>query len=152
MWVADLDPLQELWSTNRGKKQKINPDTEAVELVPDNSQPASISELAKTISSTEPRFTFYRFTHSHDGSESSPVLFFYTCPPAPGTRAIKFRMMYPLMKRAVLAVAETEMGLPIAKKFEIEEPSEITEATVLEELHPKVQTRQAFSRPKRPGR
>jgi twinfilin-like protein len=60
--------------------------------------------------------------------------------------------MYPLMKRAVLTVAETEMGLPIAKKFEIEEPSEITEATVLEELHPKVQTRQAFSRPKRPGR
>lgn len=132
--------------------QKINPDSEVVELVPENSDPSSISELARVISATEPRFTFYRFAHSHGGSESSPVLFFYTCPPAPGTKAIKFRMMYPLMKRAVLTVAETDVGLKIEKKFEVEEPSEITEGSVLGELHPKVETRQAFSRPKRPGR
>lgn len=80
------------------------------------------------------------------------MLFFYTCPTAPGTKAIKFRMMYPLMKRAVLAAAEGEIGLRVEKRFEVEEPSEITEDAVLGELHPKVQTRQAFSRPKRPGR
>lgn len=61
-------------------------------------------------------------------------------------------MLYPLMKRAVLTVAEQHAGVKIEKKFEVEEPSEITEAGVLEDLHPKVATRQGFSRPKRPGR
>lgn len=94
----------------------------------------------------------FRFTHTHNGAEQSPILFFYTCPITPGTKAIKYRMMYPLMKRAVLEVADKEAGLKIEKRFEVEEPSEITEQTVLEDLHPKVTARQGFSRPKRPGR
>jgi twinfilin-like protein len=61
-------------------------------------------------------------------------------------------MMYPLMKRAVLTVAESTAELKVEKKFEVEEPSEITEQSILEDLHPKVATRQGFSRPKRPGR
>lgn len=100
---------------------------------------------------TEPRFTFWRYAHTHQGSEQSPVLFFYTCPAAAG-KSIKFRMMYPLMKRAVLAVAEGEAGLQIEKKFEVEEPSEITEETVMSDLHPQAEVKTAFRRPKRPGR
>ncbi|KAK3357882.1 hypothetical protein B0T25DRAFT_567137 [Lasiosphaeria hispida] len=131
---------------------KINPETEVVELVPSSAAPSSIPELVDTISATDPRFTFYRFSHEHGSSANSPVLFFYTCPAKAGTKAIKFRMMYPLMKRAVLTIAEKEAGLQIEKKFEVEEPSEITEESVLEELHPKVEAKKAFSRPKRPGR
>ncbi|CEJ82099.1 Putative Twinfilin-1 [[Torrubiella] hemipterigena] len=131
---------------------KINSDTETVELVPESPRPSSITELTGVISSTEPRFTFYRFTHTHNGQEQSPLLFFYTCPVTPGNKAIKNRMLYPLMKRAVLTVAEQEAGLTIDKRFEVEEPSEITEESVLEDLHPKAAVRQGFSRPKRPGR
>lgn len=61
-------------------------------------------------------------------------------------------MMYPLMKRAVLAVAEGEAGLQIEKKFEVEEPDEITEETIKSDLHPQVEVKTAFRRPKRPGR
>lgn len=61
-------------------------------------------------------------------------------------------MMYPLMKRAVLTVAEQEAGLTIDKRFEVEETGEVTEQLVLEDLHPKPAARQGFSRPKRPGR
>ncbi|CAK7221857.1 Twinfilin-1 [Sporothrix bragantina] len=133
---------------------KINPDTEIVELdnVSDNSSPSTIGDVVRIVSATEPRFTFFRYTHTHDGSSSSPLLFFYTCPATPGTKAIKFRMMYPLMKRSVLAVATGEAGLTLDKKFEVEETSEISEASVHAELHPQVETRKAFSRPKRPGR
>lgn len=60
--------------------------------------------------------------------------------------------MYPLMKRAVLELASSECGLNVEKKFEVEEPSEITEESVLADLHPKVEVKKAFSRPKRPGR
>ena len=106
----------------------------------------------QTISATEPRFTFYRFTHTHNDSESSPLLFLYTCPTNFSTKAIKFRMMYPLMKRAVLTIAEKEAGLQPDKKFEVEDASEITEEGVMEELHPRAEVKKGFNRPKRPGR
>ena len=70
----------------------------------------------------------------------------------PGNKSIKNRMLYPLMKRAVLTIAEQEAGLTITKKFEVEDPSEITEQGVTEDLHPKTAARSGFSRPKRPGR
>lgn len=133
-------------------KQKINPATEAVELVPESPNPDTIAELSQTISSTEPRFTFYRYKHTHNGEAQSPLLFFYTCPASAGAKSIKNRMMYPLMKRAVLTIAEQEAGLTIEKKFEVEETSEVTEQLVLDDLHPKPVARQGFSRPKRPGR
>lgn len=149
-----LQALKEL-GTEGGKSVvvlKINPATEKVELVPESPSPSSISELVSGISTTEPRFTFYRYTHEYGGNSSAPLLFFYTCPTTEGRRAIKDRMMYPLMKRAVLDVAKSECGLEVEKKFEVEEPSEITEESVLLELHPKVEVRKGFSRPKRPGR
>jgi twinfilin-like protein len=132
--------------------QKINPDSESVELVPNEATPSSIPELVQAISTTEPRFTFYRFTHSYNGSETSPLLFLYTCPSNPSTKAIKFRMMYPLMKRALLDIAEKEARLLPDKKFEVEEPIEITEEAVLAELHPRAEVKKGFARPKRPGR
>lgn len=133
--------------------QKINPQSETVELVPESPTPSSITELAQAISAIEPRFTFYQYVHSHNGVEESPVLFFYTCPTAGGRQSIKNRMMYPLMKRAVITIAEKEAGISLEKKrFEVEDPSEITEQSVMDDLHPKTATRQAFSRPKRPGR
>lgn len=61
-------------------------------------------------------------------------------------------MMYPLMKRAVLEVATKEAGLHIEKKFELEDPSEITEQSVTSELFPEAEVKTAFRRPKRPGR
>ncbi|KAL2753854.1 hypothetical protein ACRALDRAFT_2043000 [Sodiomyces alcalophilus JCM 7366] len=131
---------------------KINPETEVVELVPSTAVPTSILEVAQTISPTEPRFTFFRYSHSHNGATASPMLFFYTCPHTPGNKAIKNRMLYPLMKRAVLSAASDTAGLDVAKRFEVEEPSEITEDLVHSELHPKVEVRQGFRRPKRPGR
>ncbi|KAI0181142.1 actin depolymerizing protein [Hypoxylon sp. FL1284] len=133
---------------------KINPETEVVELVPDSSTPSTISELVQAISPTEPRFTFFRYkaTPPRGGDEKSVVLFFYTCPSTAANKGIKFRMMYPLTKRAVLTVAESEAGVKVEKKFEVEEPSEITEQTVLSDLFPEAETKTAFRRPKRPGR
>ncbi|PTB75690.1 actin depolymerizing protein [Trichoderma longibrachiatum ATCC 18648] len=131
---------------------KINAATERVELAPESPNPSSLTELIKGISTVEPRFTFYRFTHTHNGEEQTPILFFYTCPATAGNKAIKNRMLYPLMKKAVLTIAEQEAGISPEKKFEVEDPSEITEQDVLNDLHPKPVTSSGFSRPKRPGR
>ncbi|OTB01363.1 hypothetical protein M426DRAFT_323510 [Hypoxylon sp. CI-4A] len=133
---------------------KVNAESEVVELVSDSSAPTTIPELVKTIPTTEPRFTFWRYkaTPPRGGEEKNVVLFFYTNPVTQGTKAVKHRMLYPLMKRAVLEVATKEAGLHIEKKFEIEDPSEITEESVASELFPEVETKTAFRRPKRPGR
>ncbi|KAI1160992.1 hypothetical protein F5B18DRAFT_467117 [Nemania serpens] len=152
------DALKALTDLGRGGGRvlvmlKINPQDEAVELVPDSSKPAHVAEAANAISTSEPRFTFFRYRGSRGGAESKDtILFFYTNPATPGTKAIKNRMIYPLQKRAVLTMAEKECGCVVEKKFEVEDPSEITEELVLEELFPKVEAKPAFRRPKRPGR
>ncbi|KAI0010221.1 hypothetical protein F4779DRAFT_627309 [Xylariaceae sp. FL0662B] len=156
------DALAALTELGRGEGSglvmlKINPETEVVELVADASTPSTIPELVSTISATEPRFTFFRYAHGQadapgmDG-RADAVLFFYTCPASPGMRAIKFRMMYPLMKRAVLAAAESEAGVRVDRRFEVEDPAEITEQSVAAELFPHAEAKTAFRRPKRPGR
>ncbi|KAJ1337395.1 twinfilin [Microdochium nivale] len=151
---AALEKLKELGSGGGEGivMMKINRETETVELAPGaGGNPTTVAGLVSAISTTEPRFTFWRYTHTHAGEQSSPILFFYTCPAA-AAREIKSRMMYPLMKRAVITAAEKEAGVAVEKKFEVEEPSEITEESVLEDLHPKVEVKAAFRRPKRPGR
>ncbi|RYP17873.1 hypothetical protein DL765_004271 [Monosporascus sp. GIB2] len=110
--------------------------TETIGLVPSNARPPSISELRQTISANEPRFTFYRFEHEHAGHKSSPFLFFFTCPAPSGVQATRSRMLYPLMKRAAIEIAEQECGLVAEKRFEMEDLTELTENLVLEELYP----------------
>ncbi|KAI3337235.1 actin depolymerizing protein [Xylariaceae sp. AK1471] len=152
------DALDALGELGRGEGRalvmlKINSQDEAVELVPDSSSPTSIIEAVQAISTSEPRFTFYRYRPSRAGAQDKEViLFFYTNPATGGTKAVKNRMIYPLQKRAVLTMAEKECGCVVEKKFEVEDPSEITEESILEELSPKVETKTAFRRPKRPGR
>ncbi|KAI2642736.1 actin depolymerizing protein [Xylaria nigripes] len=150
-----LDALTDLSQTD-GRTLvmlKINSANETVELVNNSSKPMSVNEAAQAISTSEPRFTFFRYRPSKTGAENKEViLFFYTNPATAGTKAIKNRMIYPLQKRAVLTIAEKECGCAVEKKFEVEDPSEITEELVLEELFPKVETKTAFRRPKRPGR
>jgi twinfilin len=131
--------------------QRIDAESEEVKLVPTTSNPTTLPELVQSISSSEPRFTFFRYLHEYSGNSISAILFFYTNPSTPGSKAIKARMLYPLMKRAVLEIAEKEASVVPEKKFEFEEPSEISEEAVNEELHPAPVQRRGFSRPKRPA-
>jgi twinfilin-like protein len=110
---------------------------------------APISSLSSTISGTEPRYSFYRYAHEYNGVSSAPILFIYTCPS--GSK-IKERMLYAASSRSAQQLAESEAGLVIEKKIEASSPKDVTQESVDEDLHPKVEVKQAFSRPKRPGR
>jgi twinfilin-like protein len=114
-----------------------------------SSTSTSISALASAISSSEPRYTFYRYTHTHAGEETSPILFIYTCPS--GSK-IKERMLYASSSRSAVQIAEAELGLKIAKRIEASEPSDLTVESIEGDLRPKVETKKAFERPRRPGR
>ncbi len=61
-------------------------------------------------------------------------------------------MVYAASSRSAVQMAETEAGLKIDKKIEASDPNDVTEESVQDDLHPKVQVKKAFERPKRPGR
>jgi len=122
--------------------------TETVDFV--SSTTASASDLSTAISSTEPRYSFFKYTYtSSDGSSLSPIVFIYTCPSA---SKVKERMVYASSRNFTVRIAETEAGLKIAKRLEMSDPEDITESGIEEEFKPKVEVKKAFERPKRPGR
>ena len=93
--------------------QKINLKDETIELV--GSTDTDADSLTAAISSTEPRYAFFRYPHQVDGSEQSPspIVFIYTCPPA---SKIKERMVYASTKQGFLAAMSSDPGIEIAKK------------------------------------
>ncbi len=127
--------------------QKINIPTETIELA--SSTSTSARTLSTTISSTEPRYSFLRYTHNFEGEEQTPIVFIYTCPS--GSK-IKERMIYASTKEGFISGVSSDIGIEVAKKIEVSSPDEITVASLKEEFRPKQEAKQGFSRPKRPGK
>lgn len=125
----------------------INVKDETIELV--GSSNTDADGLSSAISNTEPRYSFFRYSQQVEGTEKLPTVFIYTCPS--GSK-IKERMVYASTKQGFLASMSSEMGVEIAKKLEVSSPSEITASILEEEFRPKQEQKQAFSRPKRPGK
>lgn len=75
-------------------------------IVLDSTTDTSAAGLASAISSSEPRYSFYR--HTNDA-----VLFIYTCPT---TSKIKERMIYATSERSLRNLATSEAQLEITKK------------------------------------
>lgn len=128
-------------------RQKIDVASETIDLA--SVECVSASTLSSTISSTEPRYSFFKYNYESGGSSLAPIIFIYTCPTA---SKIKERMVYASSRSWALRIAETEAGLLIEKKLEMSDPDDISESTIEEEFKPKVEVKKAFERPKRPGR
>lgn len=114
-----------------------------------SSSNTDVSSLATAVSATEPRYSFYRYTHTYNGASSSPILFIYTCPS--GSK-IKERMLYAASSRSVVQLAEAEAGLSIERKIEAGSPEDVSQESIDSDLHPKVEVKKTFERPRRPGR
>ena len=72
-----------------------------------------VGNLAHVISDSEPRYSFFRYSHEHEGVSQAPILFIYTCPP---TSKIKERMIYASSRSSIVSMAVNEAGLVIDKK------------------------------------
>lgn len=105
------------------------------------------STLAITISSSEPRYSFYR--HTDASTSTTPIVFIYTCPS--GSK-VKERMVYSTSRNYVATQVAQEAGLVVEKKMEASDPEDISESAIEEEFKPKVEVKKTFDRPKRPGR
>ncbi|KAF1917292.1 hypothetical protein BDU57DRAFT_555183 [Ampelomyces quisqualis] len=122
---------------------RMNPANETLELV--STSRATCSSIASQIDTKEPRYAFYR----HDDAAGS-IVFISTCPSG---AKIRERMLYAASRGNVVGLAQGEGGLKVAKKLEATNPEEITEQVVLAEFaEEKVEEKQGFAKPKRPGR
>ncbi|KAI9808384.1 MAG: Twinfilin-1 [Pycnora praestabilis] len=126
---------------------RIDIPNETIELADTNATDAE--GLASAISDSEPRYSFFRYTHDYEGQEQAPIVFIYTCPS--GSK-IKERMVYASSRAGMVNNASTQIGLTIVKKLEASSPSEINASTIHDEFHPKQEMKSGFSRPKRPGK
>ncbi|KZF21511.1 actin depolymerizing protein [Xylona heveae TC161] len=126
---------------------RIDVPRETIELADTNT--TDPDGLSATISSSEPRYSFYRYSKGSEDLEDSPIVFIYTCP---GASKIKERMVYSTSRASMIILSERDAGLVIAKKLEASEPSEISASVLHEEFHPKQEQKTGFARPKRPGR
>lgn len=113
----------------------------------DSSSTVTPATLSSTISSTEPRYSFYK--HTDASTSTSPIVFIYTCP---STSKVKERMVYSTSRNYVATEVAKQAGLSIEKKMEASDPDDISESAIEEEFKPKVEVKRAFDRPKRPGR
>ena len=83
--------------------QKIDVPNESIELASTCSVDAD--GLSSAISDHEPRYSFFRYSHDHEGQTQSPIVFIYTCPT--GSK-IKERMLYASSRAGIISTAESD--------------------------------------------
>ncbi|KAF9910959.1 hypothetical protein EC991_005134 [Linnemannia zychae] len=137
-------------------KLAIDAEKETIDLV--SEAKLSANEVYKNIDEESPRFTFFAYEHTHNGTAHDSLVFMYTCP---SKSKIRERMLYSSCRAGVLQGAKDDAGLNVDKKLETTDVSDLTEAFLLEELHPKTQSAfgtttgvnspRGFSKPARPG-
>lgn len=114
-------------------------------IVLDTHTSCSAAALSTTICTSEPRYSFYRYTEI----ESAPLLFIYTCPS--GSK-VKERMVYSTSRAYVASKVAEEAGLTVDKKLEASDLDDLSAAALADEFKAKVEVKKAFARPSRPGK
>jgi twinfilin-like protein len=89
----------------------MNVETEAIDLV--SSSIATIESLPSAISATEPRYSFFKYVHEHDGETQSPVIFISSCPDG---LKVKERMLHAASRRLFAKSAPEEAGVEVNKR------------------------------------
>ncbi|KAI9678944.1 MAG: Twinfilin-1 [Trizodia sp. TS-e1964] len=146
-----LTALRELVSGTVHSLVQLKVDTAAETIELASVHAASENQaVTSLISASEPRYSFFYYhPKQHAAGEAVPIVFLYTCPTA---SKIKERMIYASALNGVVVSAQQEAGVKIAKRMEASSPEEVTAQSLEEEFAPREEVREAFARPKRPGK
>lgn len=128
---------------------KLNLEEESIELA--DSDNISIKQLPSKVPTDTARYHLFAFKHSHEGDYLNSKVFIYSMP---GYKCpIKERMLYSSCKNPFISQLEHTLKLNIEKRLEIDDPSELTEDSLYDELHPKKNiATMKFEKPKGPQR
>jgi len=146
--AAAHDALNQFSMRQNFVQLSVDATTETIELV--SAKKITVNDLSNEISSTEPRFTFFKYTHTFSGESIDSNVFVYSCPE---NAPVKQKMLYSTVKSVVAEAAEnSRIILEKNGKLEVDDPSEITVQALNESLHPKAEEKKGFARPLRPGK
>lgn len=124
-------------------------DMEKEEINLENRLSLDVSKLKENIPSDHARYHLFRLPHFYEGDEFKSIVFIYS---VPGYNcSVKERMLYSSCKAPLLNVIENKIGIELAKKIEIDDPEELTEEFLIDQIHPKQNIfKPKFSKPKGP--
>jgi twinfilin len=112
----------------------------------------NVNELKSQLPTDHARFHIFLFKHSFESDYQESFVFIYSMP---GYKcSVKERMMYSSCKAPFVDTIQSgTMGIDIAKKIEIDDPEELSEENLLDELHPKkLLHKQQFAKPAPPSK
>lgn len=161
MPIAD-EAIEALYEFKQNKSAyvqlSINPKNETIML--EKNEPASGFDLSKkSIASLTPkdhaRYHLVLFNHQHNKKQTKATLFIYSIPSS--GCPIKERMLYSSVKNSLLQVIqeESKIGIVVDKRIETDDPSELTEKFLYDEIYRTEvtpSTPQAFVKPKGPSK
>jgi len=138
------------------KYVQVSIDCDAEKIVSgDQSNSVDFEGLRSKISSEEPRFHFFAYTHQFEGSKVTSFVYIYSCPDgSKGTRSapVRMRMLYSSSKANVANII-TNVGGKIDARLEINSGEDLDEEELVSLLHPQQEVKsQSFSKPARPGK
>eukprot|EP01095_Lingulamoeba_sp_RSL-Kostka_P002794 TRINITY_DN13711_c0_g1_i1.p1 TRINITY_DN13711_c0_g1~~TRINITY_DN13711_c0_g1_i1.p1 ORF type:complete len:342 (+),score=143.87 TRINITY_DN13711_c0_g1_i1:51-1076(+) len=149
MSMEAVNALKEMNNGNNNFVQlSVDLDNETIELV--STKVIGIGDLPSEIPDDHPSFSFFKYSHNHDGNQVSPMIFVYACT---DNAPIKERMLYSTVKSAAQAQSKKEANVSVDHKLEVSEGADLTIEYIHEKIHPverKVIVNK-ISRPSRPG-
>jgi len=143
-----LSALQSFSASKNFVQLLVDPSQETIELV--SAKKISVAELARQLDGSEPRFSFFKYTHTFKGEAMDSNVFIYS---NPDNSPVKLRMLYSTVKSVVSAAAE-DAGIIVERngKIEVDNPAEVTAEYLNSALHPVKEQKKGFARPMRPGK
>lgn len=109
-----------------------------------------VQKLGAQVPNDHARFHIFLFKHSYDGDWLESYVFIYSMPGY--NCSVKERMLYSSSKAPFLNAIEG-LGLEITKKLEIDDAAELSEANLIDEIHPKTMLhKRQFAKPAPPSK
>nr|CAB3267387.1 twinfilin-2-like [Phallusia mammillata] len=130
-------------------EMSIDVDTEII--MKHSAHNISAVELHGLISPERAGYHLYKYAHRHNDEDFVTNFFIYSMPGY--SIPVKHRMLYSSCKSPLMDTIEEIFKIKLDKKLECDAKDKITEEYLRLEVHPPAtDTKQAFSKPKAPGR
>ncbi|XP_022666744.1 twinfilin-2-A-like isoform X2 [Varroa destructor] len=119
-------------------------------VVHDRGMLGSADELTSRVPQGEPRYHLFSFKHIHDNQRVVSTFFIYTIPA--GNYPVKVKMLYSSCKAPLIKDIEGKIEIPLARKLELDDLSELSEQRLLDQLYPRTDANKGkFARPAGPA-
>ena len=114
----------------------------------EEAEDVNVGELKKHVPTDHARYHLYNFKHTHEGDYTESIILIYSMP---GYKcSVKERMLYSSCKAPFIESVQ-QLNIEVVKSLEIDDPNELTEDYIYDEVHPKKNVaRTAFPKPKGP--